>query len=298
MADNVEPIFDPIAAEAAHQSLQALDFETASIDEIKEIIKPILRGYLVNILTTASGNHYYQVSVGEKPHNISELSYPPDRTAQIGLAHRPSEQIFYAYSSRQAAFIESGAKVGDTLAIASWVATADLNINHAGYTQNAFESLNSQRPLPCINATTPFVLPIANQHSVDFVASAFVPTQEGIERPHNKLTVALVERLLNGKPPLQGMMYPSTAFYAHLDNMIFKPDVTEHLRFEKAEFIRVEAFDKKMCRKQERATEVAATQARSLPSQTNILFVLTCEGRFCALVAAVLTARSCFLHSL
>ena len=116
MPNAPDPIFDPEASNSAISTIQALNIEVALVAEIKELLKPILPGYAINTVSIQSGSPLFQVAVGLKPSNISEVSYPPEEVV-INPGHKPNERFFYGYSSREVAIAEAGVKVGDTLTV-------------------------------------------------------------------------------------------------------------------------------------------------------------------------------------
>jgi hypothetical protein len=187
------------------------------------------------------GLYLYSGRLAGKPVSISEISYPSAHLASLGLANRSGEPILYCCTAREAVFFELQPKVGDTVALVHWVTTAPLMVNHVGYTRQVFDALGSARRIASWGPEPP----AANgdeQEIMDFLADVFTRiVPPGEEQLYNKLTVAVAEKLFDGDP-FDGLLYPSVKMYANADNIALKPRFAdEHLRFLKAELVRIEA---------------------------------------------------------
>ncbi len=233
---------DVAAARSAIETIRTLDLNGTSIDEIKELLTPIFRGYVVKAPCFNLGLPLYSGRLGDKSANISELSYPPARLTPIGLANRPKEPVLYCCTAREAVFFELQPKVGDTVALAHWVTTAPLMVNYVGYTRRVLDALGSTRPVASWGSEPS--APTGDQQEImDFLSDVFTQiVPPGEEQLYNKLTVAVAENLFAGDP-FDGLLYPSVRMRANADNIALKRRfVDDHLRFLKAEFIRIDAI--------------------------------------------------------
>jgi hypothetical protein len=140
-------------------------------------------------------------------------------------------------------FFELAPKIGDTLAIAKWVTSSPLLVNHVVYTPGVFEALGSGRGhaswagQPVGNPGGEDTREIAN-----FLADAFAQRIAPGERYRYKLSVAIAEKLFD-HGLFAGLVYPTIAMWANADNVAIKPRYADStLRFVRAEYARIDAI--------------------------------------------------------
>ena len=236
---------DPAAARAAISSIRALDLRRASIEEILDLLTPVFRGYRVQAPHFQPGITLFRSRICDKPSHISGLLSPPSHITPVGRVNRAGNPILYCCTSRQAPFFESRPAEGQTVAIGRWVTTAPLLANHVGYTQSAFNALQSNRqhagwgPEPVMHL---------NEAVSDFLAETFTTIVPRGSEYRYKLSVAIAEKLFIDDL-FDGLLYPTTAMSANADNFALKLRyANEHMHFQRAEYARIEhvrdfAFD-------------------------------------------------------
>jgi hypothetical protein len=233
---------DFIAASRAIALIKALDLRITEIEEIKELLTPVFRGYVVEAPRFEPGIDLFRLQICDRPNNISRMLYPPPAITGIGRANRPGEPVLYCSTARQAPFFESKPTEGQTVVIVHWATTAPLQVNHVGYCSNAFNTLGSNRS----NAgwgPRPAAVPgsEANHIISEFLANTFTKIVPNGSEHDYKLSVAIAEKMF-ADDFFNGLLYPAIAMKANADNFAIKPRfANSQLRFIKAEFARIDA---------------------------------------------------------
>jgi hypothetical protein len=222
----------------------ALDWPSASIDDIKEALRPALEGHQVVSRRFHPGLHMFRARVcgSERPQNIRDLSYPPPALVGLGRVNRPRQPVLYCSSSTTAAISETRPPVGSTIAVVEWETTEHLAVNHVGYTQETFHALGSDRALERwdgqavdIHHNTP------DDYITAVLATLFTQRIEKGEESLYKVSVAVAE-LLFSDDLFSGLLYPTVQMRAHGDNIAVKtPFADAHLRFVIARLMRVDS---------------------------------------------------------
>src|SRR6516162_7529387 len=132
---------DPAAAMDAIAAIRALDLRSVTIEEISDLLTPIFRGYKVIAPIFAPCITLFRSRICDKPSHISALLAPAPEITKLGRVNREGKPVLYCCTSRRAPFFESQPVEGQTVAIARWVTTARLMVNHVGYTARAFSAL-------------------------------------------------------------------------------------------------------------------------------------------------------------
>lgn len=233
---------DLSAARSAIAAVRSLDLRSVSIEEIKDLLTPVFRGYRVSAPRFVPGVRLFRVRSCQKPTNIRELSYPPAQVVGLGRVNRPGSPVLYCCTSREAPFFEARPPVGTTVAITRWETTASLLVNQVGYTRRTFDTLGSARqqagwgPEPAdVSAGE------GNEEIAEFLAELFTQQVAKGDEHTYKLTVAVAEKLFMDDL-FDGLLYPTVPMRANADNFALKPRYADkHLRFLKAEFARIDA---------------------------------------------------------
>jgi len=233
---------DLSAARSAIAAIKGLDLPGASIEEIKDLLTPLFQSYGASAPRFQPGLRLFRVRSCEKPSSIRELSYPPAEAVGLGRVNRSGSPVLYCCTSREAPFFESRPPVAKTVAIVQWETTAPLLVNHVGYTRQAFDALGSARqqagwgPQPA-----EFPSWDGNEEIAEFLARLFTQRVAKGEEHFYKLTVAVAEKLF-ADDLFDGLLYPTVAMRGNADNFAVKPRYADkHLRFLKAEFVRIAA---------------------------------------------------------
>lgn len=151
----------------------------------------------------------------------------------------------YCCTSREVPFFESRPTEGQTVAIARWVTTAPLLVNHVGYADTTFKTLRSNRKQ---SSWGPKPIRHLNPAVSDFLAEAFSRIVPRSSEYEYKLSVAIAEKLFSDDI-FDGLLYPTIAMRANADNFALKLRyASQHLQFQRAEFARIDqvrdfAFD-------------------------------------------------------
>jgi RES domain len=236
---------DPIAAAAAMKTIRTLDLQRVTIDEILALLTPIFRGYAVQAPHFEPGITLFRLRICDKPTHIDALLYPPPHLTPLGRVNREGNPVMYCCTSREAPFFESHPTQGQTVAIARWITTAPLFVNHVGYAARTFNSLSSSRqqagwgPQPASHL---------NEAVSEFLAEIFTRiVQDGSEYEY-KLSVAIADKLFADEQ-FDGLLYPTIAMRANASNFALKLRYANmHLQFQRTEYARIEhvrdfAFD-------------------------------------------------------
>lgn len=230
------------ASRAAIASIRQFDLEEVSIDEIKDALTPVFRGYVVSAPRFAPALEIFRARLMAKPQNVHELLYPPVGVGPLGRVNREGNPLLYCATARSATFFELAPQIGDTVAIAKWAITSPLLVNHVGYTPSVFYALGSGRSHASWGDR-----PVENPGDDDngeiaaFLAGAFTKRVPPSERCLYKLSVAISEKLFADEL-FDGLVYPTIAMQANADNLAIKPRFADSkLKFVRAEFARIDA---------------------------------------------------------
>jgi hypothetical protein len=126
------------AARSAIATVRRLDFQRVSIEEVKEALIPVFRGYVVTAPRFDPRLNLFRARLLDEPEYLHELSYPPSGVASLGRVNREGASVLYCCTAREASFFELAPRVGDTVALAQWGTTAPLLVNrgHDGTAQD------------------------------------------------------------------------------------------------------------------------------------------------------------------
>lgn len=229
-------------ARARIAAIRRIDLQTVSIEEIKEALIPVFRGYAVTAPRFEPGLEVFRARLMGKPQALHELHHPPVGIAPLGRVNREGVSVLYCATARDATFFELAPKVGDTLAIAKWATKAPLLVNHVGYTRGVFDELGSGRGHAAWG-NRPVENPggAGNDEMNAFLAESFAQRIPMSERYRYKLTVAIAEKLF-ADDLFDGLIYPIIAMRGNADNVAIKPRYADsNLKFLRAEFAKIDA---------------------------------------------------------
>ena len=202
--------------EAIH-GLQTVDLKSVDIDELKDSLFTIFKGYMNQTPKLKPGQLIYRgVRWDERPNNISQLSYPRSELVRVfGRASRPGESIFYGCTSRQSIFYELGLESQDKVAVAKWRMQSPFLLNNVGYTSRSFDNLQSNRVTPDWSVIKE---PATNSNDIrkEFFSQEFTKIVQKGEEHLYKLSIAIAEKHIHGEK-FAGLLYPSVAHHAKAD---------------------------------------------------------------------------------
>lgn len=97
------------------EKVRQLDFDTVTIDSLRELLHPLLIGFQLGTPAWQVGQIFFRGrTMNVRPKKISELSYPPaPLVASHGRANRPGKPMFYCSVTRDPVFFELHVKPGD-----------------------------------------------------------------------------------------------------------------------------------------------------------------------------------------
>lgn len=234
-------------------ALSRLRLKDVDLEFLKERLNLLFQGYKQQTPILGVGEVFFRgVRRGQRPTNISQLSYPPAGKVQTyGRANRPGQPAFYASTARAAVFFECRVQPGDYIAVGRWRLTNRMFANSVGFSDAVFRKWRSARdklpPWEQVN----FSFAKANQVVHQFFAEMFARDISSEANHEYKLSVALAEKLMGpiegGEPHaiadkrIGAVIYPALAMRANTDNVVFLPDfVDRYLILESVEYICVE----------------------------------------------------------
>ncbi len=232
------------------KEIENLDLSIVSIDDIKELLSSIDKGYASATPVFGAGWRLFRgVKYNQKPKFPSNISYPPKQYAAMNRASRLGHQCFYCSNDITPILFELQPKVGDMIAIGEWISIENLNINRVGYTETNFERLLSNRKPPIPLLTDEFDRHPSNNDVNKFVAEYFAKTFSQPIPIDKKilynLTIAIAERHFS-IPELDfkfdGIMYPAVKQRANTDNLALVSSVVDQkMRLKEVDWYRVNA---------------------------------------------------------
>jgi hypothetical protein len=83
------------AARAAITAIRRFDLEAVSIDDLKEALIPVFRGYAVSAPRFEPGLELFRARLMAKPQHVRELLYPPAGATPMGRANREGDSVLY-----------------------------------------------------------------------------------------------------------------------------------------------------------------------------------------------------------
>ena len=225
--------------DAIHR-LQEVDLKSVAIDELKDSLFIIFKGYMNQTPQLKPGQLIYRgVSWDERPNNVSQLSYPPSEVIGVfGRVNRPGKSIFYGCTSMQAIFYELGLESKDQVAVGKWRMKSPFLLNNIGYTSKSFDELQSNRAVPDWSVIKE---PPKGSNALrkEFLSREFTRRVQKGEEHLYKLSIAVAEKHLHGEM-FAGLLYPSVARQANADNMALKPDYVDRgMCLEEVQYIQV-----------------------------------------------------------
>ncbi|RAW01112.1 hypothetical protein [Pseudochryseolinea flava] len=129
--------------------IEMLDLNTASIDDIKNLLTLLFTGYTLTTPIIPEGTLIFRgIIYKDKPKLASYVSFPPAEFAAINRASRQGDSHFYGSNSKATILYETHPAPGDLIAISEWVTMDKLLVNNVGYTASNFKALLSKRNAP------------------------------------------------------------------------------------------------------------------------------------------------------
>jgi hypothetical protein len=234
------------------ETLRSLDLSAISIEHVKEGVGIVLKGHVISVPFFDPGIKLYR---GRKmmclPTFLAEIGAPPpDKVLSNQRCNRAGESLFYCSSARNAPFFEIHAQVGDHVVLSEWRTTAQMRVNHIGYTRPTFERLQSTRNAPSWGP--PQASPRTSERTRlidEFFSSFFSVDVLGGQEYFYKATIALTEKFIPEPSEesgfrFDGLMYPTIPMNGNCENFALKLDFVERgVAFVKAEYLVIREID-------------------------------------------------------
>ncbi len=104
--------------------LHSLDTSNISIDEIKDLIKPLLGDFFTNTILINHEHYIFRstyIKDNVKPCKLAQIIYPPkEKLILYQRVNRPRNPVFYASSSMKGAVLEGRFKTNQRIAVSEW----------------------------------------------------------------------------------------------------------------------------------------------------------------------------------
>ncbi len=230
--------------------LRGIDLKAATLDQIKEHLFTIFRGYVFSSPKLQAGTSLYRgVRCTDKPSNISELTHPPAaRVTFFQRANRPGRPMFYCAVGREATIFELGMQSGEFLTIADWRITKSLVLAEAGFHEEVFQKLASNRRAPgWAEETHPLRSSASVQSMRRFLALEFMKKVRDGDDHLYKISAAITEKFIDSAlshpeaTQFAGIAYPSVSTRGNIDNIALRPEaVAEGASLHSVEYVRVD----------------------------------------------------------
>lgn len=242
------------------------------IDDIRELIRPLMKGVSVQAPIIRAGRFLYRARKIDTSFNkdrkifLKNLKNPPPDKSKLGRVNRDGQSVFYCSGSKEPVLFElPNLSNGDEIILSFWKTTEDMIVNNLGYTEYIFNRMGAKRVLPPwsnikIDDTKQKIIfsensiPAEVRESImsqdqnrmfrELMSEVFMHQVNDSDRHHYKLTIALAElhlgEIKDYSKQFAGIIYPSVRMFANGDNFALKPEIVNgNIEFKKAAHIRI-----------------------------------------------------------
>lgn len=240
------------------EKISNLDYSRTTIEEIFEIIKPLLKGMGLTAVQTAIDLTLFRgVKWNNKPQTIDKISYPPRLSTKINRASDVGQQMFYSSTSKNITFYEMYLKKGDRVAISQWRPNIHLVFLLVGYIDDNLKKMGASRTIdfgPMKFVSDVFANPSDQEvESAKFIADLFCQNIPPQDENKYKLTIAITRLLTrdhyvdaqkkDGR--FSGLVYPSIKGNGEHDNYAINIDLIDNKFIEpyNVEFIEIVDYE-------------------------------------------------------
>ena len=246
------------------------------IDEICELIRPLMKGVTVKAPIIPTGTFLYRARILNNSFNkdqkilMSDLTYPSTDKAKLGRLNRDGQSVFYCSNSKKPIFFELTNLIeGHEIILSFWQTLKPMIVNNIGYTEFIFTQMGATRVAPSwsvkkiddarqemifnensISAEAREIILSHDENRIlrELMSKEFMREVPDSERHHYKLTTALAElhlgEIKNHAQQFAGIIYPSVKMSANGDNFALTPNfVDQHIEFKKAAHIKITKRD-------------------------------------------------------
>lgn len=240
------------------EAIRRIDLESADPGYLRGRIDSLFHGFVNETPFVNPGQKVYRaVKWAEKPSYVHQLSYPPaERVSKYGRVNRPGQPIFYGSIGWNAPLFELRLKPGDQIALSRWAITSKLVVNNIGFTESAFQRLQSDRNAKQSwrrqdqSGSSP-----SNRLRENYFGAEFTQDVPDHETHKYKISAIIADILLSDihdddkiddtlSLGMAGLLYPAVALLGHSDNLALKPEIVDkYLRIEQVEYIRIDSTE-------------------------------------------------------
>ena len=229
----------------AIKKIKELDLKSVEIDSIKELLKPILKGFIVNTPKFKTGLSLYRGRYAEKkPKKVCDLTYPQKENIKSNQrVNRASHPVFYCSTAKEALFFELDVKHKDKIVVSKWETTEELLVNNVGYTRTCFSNLKSNRESQTWGEIKKEInIPETNNLVNEFLSQEFTKIVPVGKEDIYKISIAIAEKLFSDDI-FDGLIYPTISMKANADNLAIKTQYIDKKRIviKSVEYIQIEA---------------------------------------------------------
>jgi len=229
----------------AIEAIKELDLRKVEIDEIKEILTPILKGFVISTPKFNPGLTLYRGRYCDiKPTNVSDLTYPPKEQIEDNQrVNRAGESVFYCSTARNVPFFELYVKPGDKIVLSKWETTEKLIVNNIGYTRTCFSNLKSNRDAQTWGDINKDIYVAETNDLVnEFLSQEFTKIVPIGKEYMYKISIAIAEKLFSDDI-FNGLLYPTISMKANADNLAIKTNYIDEKRIviKSVEYIQIDA---------------------------------------------------------
>jgi len=231
------------------RSLAEADTASATIDELKDLARPLVLGLNCKAAVIAAGTSLFRARIAScQPFQfINEVGYPRNQV-RLQRVNRPGSPMFYSCGAPFAPVYELDPSVGTLFVLSHWATRRPLRVIAIGFQDSVLgrppfarvhSFLSVHPPTPQV---APWVLELGKViHLVHHCLSQwFSERVSGSEEHRYKRTVAIAELLVetqvpdlrDGTPALStrvwdGVLYPSVPALASSFNIALFPEVAD-----------------------------------------------------------------------
>src|ERR1700730_13830104 len=209
------------------EDFSQIDYQSASIGEISELMNPLLDKFRIAAVRYKKGIYINRMRKCDQPTQIRDITYPPAQLTSIGRANEEGKPLFYGSIGKNVPLFELDPSIGDKIAISTWKTKEDIILTQIGFTKDTAVQLQTVRNFE----ERSFVQSMkafreTNQAIYNFFAQCFTQKIPPEESHRYKLTVAIANWLISGSE-FAGILYPTIRMSGNADNVALKPEVVD-----------------------------------------------------------------------
>lgn len=222
--------------------LKKIDWENISMNEVRAIVYPMFKNFLINPLAIAANSYIWRGRiVKKKPEFRKDLMNPEEHFIKsFGRCNNIGKSVFYASFDKYPIFNEIQAKVGDQVAMGFWRVDNPIPATHVGFTQFGEELLEATRKLDHIYLDRQGMKRLVGSQIefYDLISKHFIQRVPENADYLYKLSIVITEALMDEKV-LHGLVYPSIAYSGDADNIVLSKEIAQTLKFVSVEYLEI-----------------------------------------------------------